>query len=308
MSGTELPLLLRESPIDRVLVTGAAGKIGRASVALLRAHGIRITALTKEEAEFDDVDRVIVGDAVDEDTVARALEDVDAVVHLAAIPHPNWGTPVHVFRTNVVATFTVLAAAAEHGVRRAVIASSINALGIPMNHHDILPAAYPLDVDQTSHPDDAYSLSKLCDEWTGRMVASRWGMPVVALRFPFVGTDEEIEQYAAPARTDPRRLLREGWSYLHLDDATTVIARALVSETTGSHTLAVAADDTCVPYDTDALLDRFAPAVPRDRAFPGRTSPIETAPARRVLGFAPQRRLTLPSMRLPDVLTEETVV
>lgn len=307
MTRSDLAQLLQETQLQRVLVTGAAGKIGRASVTLLRSHGIQVTALTRESAEFVNVDRVIVGDACDEVDVSRALDDVDAVVHLAAIPHPNWGTPTEVFRTNVVATFTVLAQAAERGVRRAVIASSINALGIPMNHHGMLPESFPLTVEQTSHPDDAYSLSKLSDEWTAKMVASRWGMPVVALRFPFVGTGEEIERYAAPARTDPRRLLREGWSYLHLEDATTAIVRALVSKTIGAHTLAVAAEDTCVPYPTDALLDRFAPKVPRSRTFPGRTAPIETNPARRLLGFAAQHTLALPTLPLPDTQTKENV-
>lgn len=308
MSPSDLSGRMRESRIEHVLVTGAAGKIGRVTLTLLRSHGVRVTALTKEPAALSDVEREIVGDACDEQIVADALDGIDAVVHLAALPHPTSGTPIEVFRTNVVSTFTVLAQAAERGVRRAAIASSINALGIPMNHHEILPERFPLDVGQSSFPDDAYSLSKFCDEWTARMVASRWGMPVVALRFPFVGTDEEIDRYAAAARADPRLLMREGWSYLHLEDAATVLVRALVAETTGAHTMAVAADDTCVPYATDPLLDRFAPGVPRGRRFPGRTAPIDTEPARRLLGFAPAHTLDLPIVGLPDQLIEEATV
>lgn len=305
MSAPDVGGRFLEAGIDHVLITGAAGKIGRATLARLHAHGIRVTALTKEPATWPDVERVIVGDACDEQTVQDALDGVDAVVHLAAIPHPTSGTPIEVFRTNVVSTFIVLSQAAERGVSRAVIASSINALGIPMNHHGILPERFPLAVDQEAFPDDAYSLSKFCDEWTARMVASRWGMPVIALRFPYVGTDEEIDRYGAAARVDPRRLMREGWSYLHLEDAATVLAQALVAETVGAHILAVAADDTCVPYATDTLLDRYASGVPRGRRFPGRTAPIDTEPARRLISFAPTHTLDLPIVRLPDTRAEE---
>src|SRR5690349_18139171 len=96
-----------------VLVTGADGLVGSVLAAHLRDSGHEVIPLS--------------GDARDPDAVVKAVKDVDAVAHLAAIPNPWHESPYELFANNVVATFTVLWAAAEHGVRRLVIASSVNA-------------------------------------------------------------------------------------------------------------------------------------------------------------------------------------
>ena len=129
----------------RVLVTGAAGRIGSVTTRQLTDHGALVTALSIVDDPSLKADRVVIGDARSEADVAAALEDVELVVHLAALPHPSSGTPYDVYTTNVVSTFNVLAQAGARGIRRAVVASSINAYGVPMNPHDVLPAYYPLD-------------------------------------------------------------------------------------------------------------------------------------------------------------------
>jgi nucleoside-diphosphate-sugar epimerase len=176
----------------RVLVTGASGAIGSATTEYLVANGIAVTALSLAGPFPPGADRVFEGDTTSIEDVARAFDDVDAVVHLAAIPHPNLGTPQKVFSTNVVSTFTVLAQAGELKISRAVIASSINAIGYPFNRHRPKPAYFPLDEAMPPDAEDAYSLSKIVDEATARMAARRWDMDVVALRFPFVGQGERL--------------------------------------------------------------------------------------------------------------------
>jgi len=156
-----------------VLVTGADGKIGRAVVDDLLARGIAVTALSLGWSRPSPADRVITGDATDEADIAGALADVDGVVHMAAIAHRDLAPPYEVFRTNTDATFNVLAQAGERGIRRAVIASSINAFGVPMHRERLLPAYFPIDEDIPYALDDWYSLSKRCDELTAEMAASR---------------------------------------------------------------------------------------------------------------------------------------
>src|SRR4029077_6492164 len=75
--------------------------------------------------------RATFGDARDPSVVARALADVDAVIHLAAIPTPTADLPRTVFENNTLATFAVLNAAAEAGVQKAAIASSLSITGLP---------------------------------------------------------------------------------------------------------------------------------------------------------------------------------
>ncbi|PZF84838.1 NAD-dependent epimerase/dehydratase family protein [Jiangella anatolica] len=272
----------------RVLVTGADGKIGRAVVDALSDLGVRTTALSTAWTSPSRADRIVTGDATAEDDVADALAGADAVVHLAAIPHRDLGRPYEVYRTNTGATFNVLAQAATAGhVRRAVIASSINAFGVPMNHHAVATAYYPIDEDVPAEIDDWYSLSKYSDELTARMVASHWGLPVIALRYPHVDTWRQLRAHAERVGRAPGtpQLVREGWSYLDLRDAVDVALAALTAPVSGALVVGVSARDTLVDADSGELLDTYAPGVPRRRAITGRTSLIDTTRARTALGF-----------------------
>jgi nucleoside-diphosphate-sugar epimerase len=275
----------------RVLVTGAAGTIGSVTTRYLVERGIAVTALSIAGPLPPEADRTVIGDATSPETFARALQDVDAVVHLAAIPHPNLGTPYEVFRTNVVSTFAVLSEAGERGVKRAVIASSINALGFPLNRHRPLPAYFPLDEEMPTDPEDAYSLSKLVDETTMRMASRRWGMDIVALRFPFVGNEERLAAHGALVRADPARFMREGWSYLDSRDAARAIYLALTAPVSGTEVIALAAADNFLDEPIAELITRFAPTVPVRRALAERASAIDTTRAETILGFVPEHSI-----------------
>ena len=54
--------------------------------------------------------------------------DADAIVHMAAYPSPGPVTEDIVFRTNVMNNWNILEAAEMHGIKKIVMASSINAL------------------------------------------------------------------------------------------------------------------------------------------------------------------------------------
>lgn len=275
-------------PPARVLVTGAAGRIGRATTELLLNRGIRVTALTIQADQPIRADRVLVGDATDPAAVAEALEGVDAVVHLAAIPHRDAGKPYDVYRTNVTSTFNVLSQAGERGIRRAVIASSINAFGVPMNHHDVAPAYFPIDEEIPTDIDDWYSLSKQADELTARMVARRWGVDVAALRFPIVESAEALRRISALAELDPASRMREGWSYLDLRDAAEAVYRSLIAEWSGAIVVSLSAPDTVMARPTAELVREFAPGVTVRRQLTGREPLIDTSRARDILGFRSQ--------------------
>ena len=272
----------------RVLITGASGLIGGAAADHLAARGIAVTALSLSGPFPAGADRVFIGDATSPTDVEAALGDVDAVVHLAAIPHPSLASAQRVFTTNVTATFAVLSAAAEAGVRRAVTASSINAFGVPMNHHRPMPAYFPIDEEVPVDIDDPYSLSKQVDELTIRMAWRRWGLTTVALRFPLVNHLENLRHAAGMFDLDPERAVREGWAYLDLRDASRAIHAALTAPLSGAHVVGLSADDTLLARPTAEALAEFAPGVPVREGLPGRAAAIDTTRARTLLGFAPQ--------------------
>ncbi|ADB32543.1 NAD-dependent epimerase/dehydratase [Kribbella flavida DSM 17836] len=282
----------------RVLVTGAAGRIGSVATEHLAAQGALVTALTIVEEPSLKADRVVIGDTRSEDDVADALDGVDLVVHLAALPHRDSGTPYDVYTGNVVSTFNVLAQAGARGISRAVIASSINAYGVPMNPHDVAPAYFPLDEKIPSDVADWYSLSKQNDENTARMAWRHWGIDVVAFRFPHVNSAGALRRQAEGMRVNPAAGMREGWAYLDVRDAAYAIELGLTAPFKGQQTFFVAANTTNAPYATEELLDAFAPAVPRLRRFSGREVPIDLTAARTVLGFQAQHELDLPTHRL----------
>jgi nucleoside-diphosphate-sugar epimerase len=277
--------------VKRVLVTGADGSIGRAAVDGLQSAGYDVTGLSLRYDHSSTADRRLIGDARSAEDVTAALDDVAAVLHLAAIPHPSLGTPEEVFENNVAATFNVLAQAGQQGIERVVIASSINAFGVPMNVNDVEPAYYPLDEEVEADIADAYSLSKSVDEQSARMAWRRWGTNVIALRFPLVKTREELIKFAARAESDPSVMAREGWAYLDLRDGVRAIIAALESTAPGAHVLGLAADDILIDRKTDELLREYAPTVPLRRPVQGRGSLVDTTRARELLGFSPRHSI-----------------
>nr|WP_294692659.1 NAD(P)-dependent oxidoreductase [uncultured Friedmanniella sp.] len=286
----------------RILVTGAEGRIGSATCEHLTALGAHVTAfsLPQEDAPEVAADRVLHGDTRNDDDVREALDGVELVVHLAAIPTPHLADWTTVFSTNVVSTFTVLAHAGERGIKRAVIASSINAYGGPFNSHDVRPAYYPLDELLPADLDDPYSLSKFTDERTAEMAARHWGTDIIALRFPMTAPQEVLLEHAAEAADDPAHGATVGWSYLDSRDAARAIELSLLSSAKGAHAVFVAADTTSLPFDTDDLLNRHAPGVPRLRSFAGREVPIDLTRARTLLGFRAEHLLPLEQAAQPQ--------
>lgn len=277
--------------MSRVLVTGADGEIGRAVSESLVAAGHAVTALSLSFASAHPADRLVEGDATSPVDVARAMDGVDAVAHFAAIPHPSLGTPVDVFRVNTAATFTVLTCAGENGVRRAVIASSINAIGYPNNPHDSFPPSFPLYAHTPPDIADAYSLSKLVDERTAAYAHRRYGLDVVALRFPLVKWPDVLRDVALEAEADPGRLAREGWAYLTMHDATRAVHRALVADLVGSPVIPLSAADTLLATPTAELVARFAPHTALTHPLPGNAALVDTTAAREVLGFEPSESI-----------------
>jgi len=271
--------------LGRVLVTGASGRIGRAVVEELQTRGVEVTALVLEEATLP-VARVVVGDAGDPVAARAAVEGVDAVVHLAARPSPAAGTPLEVFAGNTGATFSILEAAGAAGIRRAVIASSYAIAGLTFGRSPARPPYLPLDAEIPLQISDPYALSKQVDEATAAMMARRHGMSITSLRLPFVAGYGELARAYRRYAADPAAGASEVWSYLDVRDAAHALLLAIQRAPAGAPVLYVAAPDTLSPEPTEQLLDAHLAGVPRRRRFPGRTVPIDLAPAAEILGFA----------------------
>jgi nucleoside-diphosphate-sugar epimerase len=271
----------------RLVVTGSKGRIGSAVCERLDGLGARVVGVDTLEIDTQDAAAVV-----------EAVQGADCVVHLAAIPSPELAPWPEVFADNVTSTFNVLTAAGEAGVRRMMLASSINASGLPMNSHDVRPAYYPFDEDLPTDIDDPYSLSKAVDEQTARMAARHRDADVVAVRFPLTVEWGRLLEHAENSEQNPADGVRGGWSYLDVRDAARVAELALTRPIRGVHRVFVCADRTIVPFATEDLLDAYAPGVPRLWRFVGREVPADLTRARTLLGFRAEHELELTERRL----------
>lgn len=283
----------------RVLVTGVAGRLGRQVASDLAQTGREVVGLVLENEPLDDdlgssISRFVRGNAADSQVARTAVRSVDAVVHLAAIPDPCLAAGDEVFVNNTASTFAILNAAAENGVPRAVVASSLAVTGMPFADRVVPPARLPLDVSVPTAVADPYALSKTVDEATAAMMTRLSGMTTTALRFPFLGTpDDRLPDQAASYAADPAAGMRELWSYLDTRDAARAVLLSLDRSAGDSQVVYVAASETLAPYPTEQLLDAYFPTVRRSRAMPGRTVPIDLQPAEQLLGFTPHHEFAV---------------
>jgi nucleoside-diphosphate-sugar epimerase len=284
-----------------VLVTGAAGGIGSVVARRLADRGWGVRALDRRR-DPDGAEGLDwrVGDLADAAFARSAVEGVTAVAHLAAIPSP-WGHPdEQVYVGNVAATFAVLNAAGAAGIRRAVIASSVSIYGLAWSEQEQEAPEIPLSETSELLIADPYALSKQADEACAEMVHRRFGIDVLALRFPNVSGSENIAARSAAVLRDPTEAHRELWAYLHLEDAARAVELSLTAEVSGAVAVNVVAPDALGGVDVAALASRFHPGAVCRIPAGGSVTGYTTDRAERLLGFTAEHRWDGPATPVPQ--------
>jgi len=275
----------------RVVVTGAAGRLGRAVMARAQESGIETVGVDRIASVGQGQRQTIVTDLCDLGQVCGALAGADAVIHLAAIPAPVGYPPEVVFRNNVLGQFNVYEAAAILGIRRVVEASSVSALGFPWQHRWSEPLYLPIDEQHPLLPQDAYGLSKAVGEDIAAAYCRRTGGSAASLRFSTIVDADGYRRFVDGVRARPGDVAPVLWSYTDLRDAAEACVLALTAPFEGHQPLFIVADDTSSDLATDVLLERYFPAVPRrpgDR--PARWPLIDGTRATEVLRYHPRYR------------------
>jgi NADH dehydrogenase len=121
----------------RVFVTGATGFVGPAVANAIADAGHELRVLERKPGAWSEAgircQAAVQGDVTDSETIRRAVQDIDVVVHLVAI---RQGKPKEFERVMVGGTRNLLAAAKDAGVRRFVLMS---ALGVTEQTKDLVP-------------------------------------------------------------------------------------------------------------------------------------------------------------------------
>jgi uronate dehydrogenase len=181
----------------RVLITGAAGGVGT----FLRNGFVDLGWSVRgyDVVTPDDPGAVewVLGDVTDPDTLAKAMDDVDAVIHLAGIPvEDHFGK---LLKTNIDGTYQVFETARRTGVPRVVYASSNHAVG----YHERADFPDGIGVDVRTRPDTYYGVTKVFGEAIGSFYADRHGIGVACVRigscFAKPTTVRHLETWLSPA-------------------------------------------------------------------------------------------------------------
>ena len=275
--------------VQRVCVTGASGKAGRAVVADLREHGYDVLATDAVVSREDRDDGMLRADLTDYGQAVEALSQAgaDAVVHLANIPAPGLSTPAVTFNSNITMNFNVFQAAAALKLDRVVWASSETTLGLPF---DTPPRYAPVDEDHYPVPTSTYALSKVASETVAGHIAQWSGLPFIALRFSNIMAPEDYQQFAE-FQDDPHARKWNLWGYIDQRDVALSCRLALEADAgtvQGNPAFIIAAADTVMNRPSAELLAEVFPGVRMTRDVGESGTLLAIDRAREVLGFEPE--------------------
>ena len=165
----------------KVLVTGGAGYIGSHVVLALCEEGNNVVVLddlsTGNREAVDKRALFIQGSTLNDDDLSNGLNDVDAVIHLAAFKAAGESMihPEKYSHNNITGTITLLNAMVKHGVNKFIFSSSAAVYGYPQY--------LPLDENHPLEPINYYGFTKLeierILEWYGELK----GLRFAALRY-----------------------------------------------------------------------------------------------------------------------------
>ncbi len=164
-----------------MLVTGGSGFIGSHVLERLRAHDHRVRNFDLVPPAHDEgrTFETVLGDLGDPAAVRAALEDCDAVVHLAAVADVDEVAkdPARADRVNVHGTQTLLDAARAAGIARFVYASTVWVYG---------DATGPQPLDESAPlalPRHFYTATKIAGELYAASYGQLYGLAYTILRF-----------------------------------------------------------------------------------------------------------------------------
>jgi uronate dehydrogenase len=215
-------------PFKRILLTGAAGGLGR----LLRdrikpwADVVRLSDLA-DIGPAREGEEVVQCDLADKAAVLALMEGVDAVLHFGGVSTEQ---PFDVImQGNILGMANLYEAIHKCGVKRVVFASSNHTMGL-YKTTDLVDAEMP------PRPDGFYGVSKVFGESLSRYYYDRFGIETVCLR---IGS-------CFPEPANPRMMV----TWLSADDLVESLRCSLFAPRVG-HTIAFGVSNNAAKWWDD---------------------------------------------------------
>ena len=235
-------------PFERLLLTGAAGGLGRVLRPRLKrlCRVLRLSDITAMDPAGAG-EETVVTPLQDAAAVGALVDGVTAIVHLGGVSVEGPFEPI--LQANIVGVWNLYEAARRYGVRRIVFASSNHVTGFYRQDEVVSP-------DAPVRPDGHYGLSKAFGENLSRFYFDRYGIETVCLR---IGS-------SFPEPKD-RRMLATWLSY---DDLERLVEASLMAPVVGHSVVYGMSDNTTTWWDnTSAAHVGYRP---RDSSEPFRAA------------------------------------
>ncbi len=158
----------------RIGITGGSGFIGTNVANALKAK-YEVVIFDRHKPKIDDIE-FIKGDIID-DSIKKAFEDCDVVIHLAAAVGVKITEedPILTLNTNILGTKNVLEACKLNDVKKIIFASSSEVYGEPLKT--------PIEESDPAIPITGYGVSKIAAEEYVKAYAANFGLKYTILRF-----------------------------------------------------------------------------------------------------------------------------
>jgi uronate dehydrogenase len=246
----------------KVLVTGSAGRLGRAAVRALAAAGHQVTGLDARPTPGLPPTAGLVGDLADFGPLSAACANQDVVIHLAACPDdnpaPSKDKPAgdnflsQLVPANIVGPYQLMEACRRAGVPRVVLAGTGQVIDGHLESQNV-----PVTASSPYRPRYLYACTKIFLEALGQVYVSVHGLSVLVVRFGWCPRDEgQVAEIAADPQSQD--------VFLSPGDA-------------GRFAVACVEADKLPPYAVVYAASRFT-----------HTLQYDLEPARKLLGYEPQ--------------------
>ncbi|GLK92092.1 NAD-dependent epimerase/dehydratase family protein [Pseudomonas turukhanskensis] len=229
------------TPFNRLLLTGAAGGLGKVLRETLRPYAtvLRLSDIVEMAPATGAHEEVQVCDLADKQAVHQLVEGVDAILHFGGVSVER---PFEeILGANICGVFHIYEAARRHGVKRVIFASSNHVIGF-YKQDEKLDAASP------RRPDGYYGLSKSYGEDMASFYFDRYGIETVSIR---IGSS-----FPEPQN---RRMMH---TWLSFADLTQLLERALYTPNVG-HTVVYGASANATQWWDNRLASHLG-FVPKD--------------------------------------------
>ncbi|MBC9742272.1 NAD(P)-dependent oxidoreductase [Pseudomonas syringae pv. syringae] len=217
-----------QTPFNRLLLTGAAGGLGKVLRETLRPYTkvLRLSDIAEMAPAVDGSEEVQVCDLADKNAVHQLVEGVDAIVHFGGVSVER---PFEeILGANICGVFHIYEAARRHGVKRVIFASSNHVIGFYKQTETI-------DAHSPRRPDSYYGLSKSYGEDMASFYFDRYGIETVSIR---IGSS-----FAEPQN---RRMMS---TWLSFADLTQLIELSLYTPDVGHTVVYGVSDNKTVWWD-----------------------------------------------------------